>query len=51
MAAALAGVRAVFPMPGHDRARESLKAVRESGVERVVLLSGASVPVGASRTR
>ncbi|MEU3301612.1 NAD(P)H-binding protein [Streptomyces sp. NPDC006678] len=46
VAAALDGVRAVFLMPGHQQAHESLAAMRAAGVERVVLLSGASVPGG-----
>ncbi|MFD7445746.1 NAD(P)H-binding protein [Streptomyces sp. NPDC059909] len=46
VAAALTGVRAVFLMPGYQQARGSLAAMREAGVERVVMLSGGSVATG-----
>ncbi|MGW0735658.1 NAD(P)H-binding protein [Streptomyces sp. NPDC002851] len=44
--AALDGVRAVFLLPGYQRADETLAAVRRAGAERVVLLSGSSVTGG-----
>lgn len=44
--AALDGVRAVFLLPGYQRADETLTAIRRAGVERVVLLSSSSVPGG-----
>jgi uncharacterized protein YbjT (DUF2867 family) len=43
---AFAGVRAAFLLSGYDGLAETLGAMREAGVRRVVLLSSSSVPSG-----
>jgi uncharacterized protein YbjT (DUF2867 family) len=43
LATALAGVRAIFLLPGYPGMADTLARAREAGVERVVLLSGGSV--------
>ncbi|GAA2303092.1 NAD(P)H-binding protein [Streptomyces kunmingensis] len=43
---ALAGVEALFLLPGYSGQRQVLADAREAGVRRVVLLSSASVPGG-----
>jgi uncharacterized protein YbjT (DUF2867 family) len=44
--AALAGVQGVFLLAGYDRMDELLAAIRDAGVERIVLLSSSSAPSG-----
>ena len=46
LADALAGVRGVFLLPGYQDMDGVLAAVRDAGVERVVLLSGSSAQTG-----
>ncbi|WP_328535817.1 NAD(P)H-binding protein [Streptomyces sp. NBC_00344] len=46
VASQLDDVRAVFLLPGYDNMPETLRRIREAGVERVVLLSSSSVPGG-----
>jgi uncharacterized protein YbjT (DUF2867 family) len=46
LAPALAGVRGVFLLPGYKDMDGVLAAVRDAGVERVVLLSGSSAATG-----
>jgi uncharacterized protein YbjT (DUF2867 family) len=43
---ALAGVRGVFLLSGYERMEQLLVAMREAGVDRVVLLSSSSAPSG-----
>jgi uncharacterized protein YbjT (DUF2867 family) len=43
---ALAGVRGVFLLPGYEDMDGVLAALRDAGVERVVLLSGSSAATG-----
>ena len=43
---ALAGVRGVFLLPGYEDMDGVLAAMRDAGVERVVLLSGSSAASG-----
>jgi uncharacterized protein YbjT (DUF2867 family) len=43
---ALAGVRAVFLLPGYENMPETLAEIRRAGAERVVLLSGGSAGSG-----
>ena len=46
LSAALAGVRGVFLLPGYEDMDGVLAAMRDAGVERVVLLSGSSAASG-----
>jgi uncharacterized protein YbjT (DUF2867 family) len=46
LSAALTGVRGVFLLPGYADMEGVLAAVRDAGVERVVLLSGSSAATG-----
>lgn len=46
LAGALAGVRAMFLLPGYPGMTDTLARARAAGVERVVLLSGSSVLSG-----
>ena len=49
LADALAGIRGVFLLPGYEDMDGVLAAMRDAGVERVVLLSGSSAASGDTR--